>query len=165
MPKNWFPDTVILSNFAYANATSLLVARYGKKLKVPEEVYQEIMNGIIEGYQSLQIILDTIDSKQLERIVLTSKEREKYFLLSGNLGNGESACIAAAMHRKGIVISDDRAARNACNEKGIPYTGTIGVLKACCLDKSLSISDADRMLKAMITNGFYSPVRTIRDIM
>ncbi|MBA2368489.1 MAG: hypothetical protein H0V82_05635 [Candidatus Protochlamydia sp.] len=163
--SKWFANTVVLSNFAFAHAVSLLEVRYGKKMKIPEDVCQEIMNGIIEGYQSLNSIVNAINGQQFEKITLNSKERKEYFSLAHNLGSGESACIAAAINRKGAVISDDRAARSICNEKNIPYTGTIGILKACYLDKSLTLSDADSILKIMITNGFYSPVRTISDIL
>lgn len=168
MPKSkkcWFIDTMVISNFALAEKSSILSLRYGRNLKIPQEVYQEILNGIDRGHSKLSVIVQSVNKKQHEKIDLSNEEKKEYLLLLRTLGPGESACIAAALFRKGIVISDDRLARNICREKNIPCSGSIGILKASYLDKTLELSEADMILNRMIDNGFYSPVRSISDIL
>jgi hypothetical protein len=46
----------------------------------------------------------------------------------------------------------------------IPFTGTVGILKASMLDGQISISRADEILLRMIRAGFYSPIRSISTI-
>jgi len=63
------------------------------------------------------------------------------------------------------VVSDDRAARDACTERRLKKTGTIGILKTCCLDSTLSLQEADEVLQEMVAAGFYAPVSRISDIL
>ena len=47
--------------------------------------------------------------------------------------DADRACIAwRSVPPRGLVVTDDRAARNCCSERGVDFTGTIGILKACC---------------------------------
>jgi predicted nucleic acid-binding protein len=46
----------------------------------------------------------------------------------------------------------------------IPFTGTVGILKASLLDGHLPLPRADEILSKMIAAGFYSPIRSLADI-
>ncbi len=46
----------------------------------------------------------------------------------------------------------------------IPFTGTVGILKASVVGGYISLAQADESLRKMIKAGFYSPVRSIVDI-
>ena len=46
----------------------------------------------------------------------------------------------------------------------IPVTGTIGILKASVLGGHLKLDQADKILSKMTAAGFYSPLRSIADI-
>ena len=48
---------------------------------------------------------------------------------------------------------------------GIPATGTIGILKALCVDRTLSAEEADAVLGRMVAIVFYSPIRRISDLL
>jgi len=61
-------------------------------------------------------------------------------------------------------VTDDRAARGQCSLLKIPFTGTIGILKAAFLEGQISLSQADDILGKMIKTGFYSPIRNLSDI-
>src|SRR5262249_37525428 len=102
--------------------------------------------------------------KGFQKISLSEGEQDHYLLLLRNLGEGDASCIAAAYERKGIVVTDDRFARNFCQEKAIPVTGTIGILKATCLSGLLEPTHANQMLQKMISSGFSSPIHKIKDI-
>ena len=90
---------------------------------------------------------------------LAADERGDYRELLRILGPGEASCIACAKARGGIVVTDDKAARDCCAERGL--TGTIGILKACSLDETLSPGEADAVLQDVIDAGYYSPVTRI----
>jgi predicted nucleic acid-binding protein len=46
----------------------------------------------------------------------------------------------------------------------IPVTGTVGILKASVSEGNLSLDQADESLHKMIEAGFYSPIRSLADI-
>lgn len=170
MPNKQTPlffDTVVLSNFAFANeGISFLKTRYRKRGILTFQVLQEIAKAIYAGYSQLVTIENEIFSKNgFKKISLTAKEQEQFILLLRILGEGEASCLAAALSHHGIVVTDDRAARNSCKELQIPVTGTLGIMKAACLDGSLDKQKADQMLHQMILQGFYSPINKISDIL
>ena len=158
-------DTVTLSNFALTDAINLLVQRYQDRLLITSEVLDEIAEGIACGYTSLTEIEKFVDKKTFPYVILDSAERQIFHQLLRTLDSGEASCIAAATGRNGIVVTDDRVARTACEEREIRFTGTIGILKASCNDKLISPEEADKLLKQMEENGFYSPVKRISDIL
>ena len=166
MPEtSYFFDTVSLSNFALSGALALLVQRYGTAVSVPNEVLDELIAGAAAGYPALQHVVGLVDQGIFASTVLTKGERQVFAETISRLGQGEASCIAAATERGGIVVTDDRAARNACSERKVPVTGTIGILKAACIEGQVSVEEADRILTAMVRCGFYSPVNRIRDIL
>ena len=62
------------------------------------------------------------------------------------------------------IRMDDRAASGQCTLMRISFTGTIGILKAAFQEGLISLSQADDILSKMIKTGFYSPIRSISDI-
>jgi predicted nucleic acid-binding protein len=96
---------------------------------------------------------------------LSREEQEVYRRLLARLGEGEASSIAAALERKGTVVTDDRAARNVRREFEIALSGTIGILVAGVSDALLTHAAADEILDAMVEAGFHSPVRRISDIL
>lgn len=162
-----FFDIVVLSNFAFAEGGLIfLKKRYQQRGIITLQVLQEVAKATYAGYQQLEQIENILSTKEgFQKTALTDVERDYYILLLRNLGEGEASCLAAAYQRKGIVVTDDRTARNFCKEKGVPITGTIGILKAACLEGVLEAVQADRMLDQMISHGFYSPINKVSDIL
>lgn len=162
-----FFDTVVLSNFAFTkDGIIFLKNRYQGRGIITLQVFQEIAKATYADWKPW----DQIEKKLLtvggfQKTSLTEKEQSLYILLLRTLGEGESCCIAAAHERKGVVVTDDRVARNCCKEKNIMVSGTIGILKAACLDGILEADQANHMLSQMISHGFYSPVHKITDIL
>ena len=162
MPETlYFFDTVTLSNFALSGALDALQARYGRRLRVPGEVLDEIACGVAAGHGELREIEKRVDAGDFGRTDLSSAERRVFGGLLHHLGAGEAACVACAVCRGGVCATDDRTARACCAERGVPCTGTIGILRACCEDGTVSLEEADGILASMVQRGFYSPVRTV----
>ncbi len=65
--------------------------------------------------------------------------------LQHTLGQGESAAIAIAFHRKLWVAIDDRRARRACDELSprVPWIATEGLLGLAVTDGFLTKPEAD----------------------
>ena len=161
-----FGDTVTLCNFALCGRFGLLVDRYGASLCVTEQVRVELAAGRAAGYAGLEAVEEALSvGSILPAEPMRTAERALFTELLRTLGAGEASCIALARHRDGVVATDDRAARRWCYELGIPVTGTIGILKALCVDRALSADDADAVLARMVEIGFYSPVRRISDLL
>ncbi|MFC1452061.1 hypothetical protein ACFLSJ_01800 [Verrucomicrobiota bacterium] len=159
-------DAVTLSNFALAERLDLLVSRYGRRVRVTPEVLDEVTHGVVAGYVALSAIEEALADGFLRhaRPLSSSDKRETYRRLLRVLAPGQASCIACAEASGGVVVTDDRTARECCAQRGVKFTGTIGILKACCLDGTLSPDEADTVLRAMIDAGYYSPVRRISDL-
>jgi predicted nucleic acid-binding protein len=169
MPKrraSYFFDTVTLSNFAFADRLDLLTARYGQKLTITREVYNELAEGIVAGYEPLRKIEALVSNRAVSLFTLkeSGKEHAAFLSLLLTLSSGEASCIAAAMNRGGVVVTDDRAARSICAERDVKVTGTIGILLALCKSKTLTPTEADAILERMVHHGYRSPVKNISGI-
>lgn len=162
--KKWIFDTVVLSNFLLSDSMFVLANRYRRRGVITWEIYAEISAGIAE-YPKLKQIDRLIENQIFKLVSLSRKEREPFRELIGHLGKGEAACIAHAKERTAIVVTDDRTARKQCSLMKIAVTGTIGILKASVLDGQITLDQADEVLLKMIAAGFYSPLRSIADIM
>ena len=162
--KHYIFDTVSLANFLLTDTASMVTRRYGGRASITMQVLDELTSGMRTHIRLKQVEL-LLAQNHFALISLTPSEYTFYTGLIINLGKGEASCIAAASVRDAVVVTDDRAARNRCVESGIACTGTIGILKAACIDKQISALDADRVLHAMIENGFFSPVGRISDVL
>ena len=161
--KNWIFDTVTLSNFLLSDSTFILEIRYPKRGLITSEIYDELSAGMVE-YPKLKHIDQLVDDEIFKLVSLSRKEHKHFRQLIVHLGKGEASCIAYAKERDVIVVTDDRSARRQCSHMQIPVTGTIGILKASVLDGHLKLDQADTILTKMTDAGFYSPLRSIADI-
>lgn len=160
-PAGWFFDSVTLSNFALADGLHVLTTRYRGRGFVTTQVVDELTRGVTAGYAALAGCLPLVDKGILRLVSLDKTERTTYTQLNAHLGQGEAGTIAAASHRHGIVVTDDRAARRSCADMAIPVTGTIGILLASVRDRQLTLAAANDLLRKMIAAGFHSPVQRL----
>ena len=116
------------------------------------------------GSPKLKPIDRLVDDETIKLVSLSRQEHEHFRKLINHLGKGEASCIAYAYERNVIVVTDDRSARKHCSQMNIPMTGTIGILKASVLDGHIKLDQADKVLSKMTDAGFYSPLRSIADI-
>ena len=164
-PRRFFFDTVTLSNFALAGRFGLLVRRYGTSLYVTEQVRVELAAGRAGGHARLRAVDQALTTGAiLQAEPMSATERELFGELLRMFGAGEASCIALALHREGVVVTDDRVARRRCIELGVPVTGTIGILKALSVSRTISVAEADALLARMEESGFYAPLRRVSDL-
>jgi len=156
-------DTTVLSNLAAVDRLDLLEKRYHKMALTTVEVSDELRRGLQAGYGYLENVLRQIQSISPGgwlRIVTPESAAEhqlrgEFDLL---LDPGEASCLALAISRGLILVTDDLAARQLAQERGVPLTGTVGILLALVRDGSLSLTEANAILAEMIRRRYRSPV-------
>lgn len=62
------------------------------------------------------------------------------------------------------MVTDDLAARQLAHERGVPLTGTVGILLALVRDGVLSLTEANATLAEMIDRRYRSPVDRLDDL-
>ncbi len=151
-------DNTVLTNFALVNRPDLVLDLWGADSAATPAVMTEYQAGITRR----GLPADIWDSL----VQLTPNPVEKDFAerLSPKLGSGERACLAIAVHRKGMLACDDAEARREAQRFGLPITGSIGILVLNVRQGRLTRSEADALLEEMIALGYRSPVPTLDDL-
>ena len=127
------------------------------------EVGDELRKGLQAGYGYLEQVMQQIESISPGgwlRILVPESEvehrlRTEFDLL---LDPGEASCLALAISRGLTLVTDDLAARRLAKERGVPLTGTLGILVALVRGGVLSLTEANDILAAMIRRRYWSPV-------
>ena len=164
MPEVIF-DCCVISNFALSDSLSIMKDLYAHNAYITDFVSAEILRGIQKGHAGLMGIKEAVSEGWLKETVLRTKQEKAFFeSLSISLGLGDASSIAVAGTRSLTFACDDRVARGETNLSGVKLTGTLGILKRAVTKKIMNLSKADRILNQMITQGFYSPVRSVREI-
>jgi predicted nucleic acid-binding protein len=151
-------DSTIWSNFAHAEPPGLARLAF-PGIASPRQVLEEVEEGRRLGY------LGTFELGLIEEVVLTDAEAAMAAELERNLGRGEAACLAVGEFRKVLVLTDDRAARKVARSRGVQVSGTLGVLARLVDGETLSASQADDLLAAMMRAGYRSPVTSLAEIL
>ena len=161
-------NTTLVSNFAAIGRLDLLHYCWGN-LHIPEQVFTEIQDGRMQGYMFYDNIEREIAPFAPDGwLHLTSLQSPDEFLLFGkllgDLHHGEAACLAIAAQRKWIFLSDDRAARSAVVKLNVLFSGTLGVLVSLVKRGLLKCEEGDLVLQAMVVKGYFSPVRSLTEL-
>jgi predicted nucleic acid-binding protein len=98
--------------------------------------------------------------------VLTLSPPERAFAdtLSAALGAGERTCLSVAIHRRGILASDDGDARRAARNYGVFLTGSLGILALNTRSGVIKLAEGNKLLERPINKGYRSPVTTLDDL-
>ena len=105
-------DNTVLSNFALVKQLSLLIQVFGKHLATTPYVVQEYENGVRRGR------VPSISFDWIAVLPLTHDETTQMTYLQQQVDAGEASCLAVALGRQGIVLSDDRNARRLAGQIG-----------------------------------------------
>ena len=157
-------NNTALSNLAFVDSLELLKGVFERVYLTPE-VYGEVENGILLGRRYLKNIKLTLDAQDWLLITgLERRELELYSQLKEKVDIGEASCLAIAMNRKWLFVTDDRRARRIAERYNIRLSGTVGVLKLAVSQKFISKNEGNMLLQKMIQNGYYSPVSRLDGI-
>ncbi|HZF12883.1 MAG TPA: DUF3368 domain-containing protein [Thermoanaerobaculia bacterium] len=150
-------DTTVLNNFAQLQRPDLLRSVY-PDLAAPLPVWNELEMGVRRG------LVPACDWSWLKILDLTEREEARAAEISGELGAGEAACIAASVFRGFLVLTDDWEARSLGRSLGLEISGSLGVLDRLVLQQVLNLQEADTLLAEMVRRGFRSPYRSLREV-
>jgi predicted nucleic acid-binding protein len=157
-PRPILLDNTILSNFALVKRAEIVLNLW-PNCSTTMDAWVECRSGISLGY------LPKEGWETLHRIELTHTELEIAHQLSFSLGKGERTCIAAAINRGGLFISDDRKARQVAMEMGVIVSGTLGILVVAVEREIIPIDEANLLLAQMIEHGYRSPVINLNNLL
>jgi predicted nucleic acid-binding protein len=148
-------DCCVISNFALAGALDILERLYAGHAFLTTQTADEVTRGIAAGHRELRAVKIAIRSGWLKLLGPVGPDEDVLFqLLSVSLGLGEASSIAIAKGRSIVFASDDLVARREASRLDIRLSGTIGILRAAVRRKAVSRAEANRILKAMIAEGF-----------
>lgn len=152
-------DNTVLVNFAVAERPDLVLQTWPDALcttpAVRDEYRQGVANDVLPGSAWSRLPLCELTE---EEVAVASK-------LSSRLGAGERTCLAVAHCRDGLFVSDDADARVEARHRGIPVTGTLGILARVVDQEMISIGEGNRLLGRMIEAGYRSPVDRLDDLL
>ncbi len=95
----------------------------------------------------------------------TSPQEQALFIeLSLSLAAGEASCLALAIVRSLVLVSDDRAARQQASERGVRLTGTLGILVRAVREHHISLLEANDTLAQMIALRYRAPLQRLDDL-
>ena len=121
-----------------------------------EEVLEELKRG------EQRNVLPKRDWQWIRVLQIESSQEEFLFrLFAESLGKGESSCLSIAISRELKVLTDDKDTRRLAQRRGVPVSGTVGVLVEAVRDGHLSTEEGNTMLSDMIEKGYFSPFETL----
>ncbi len=157
-------NATVLSNLSRVDRLGILKELYGN-IVIPIQVYEEILQGISEGYSFLETVDKVAEEGWTVFEAPTSKEGRKCFKeLLVSVGYGEAAGIAVAKEQGLLFFSDDKKARQVAKEQGLEVCGTLGTLKLAVEEGMISIEEADKVLGEMIRGGYRSPIQSMKEL-
>lgn len=145
-------DNTVLTNLALVDRSDLAIRLWPRRVCTTPVVLDEYQAGAASG------LLPPEAWEKLPVVTLTQNEAAFAADLPPRLGAGERTCLAVAVHRGGLLASDDLDARRVALEHHVPKTGTIGILTLCVRRGHLGREEANALLAQMIALGYRSPI-------
>lgn len=147
MNKNTSCDTSVLINFLKIKRIDLL-----QECSHSFFITDHVQNEITESYPDQSALLKTaLDKNILTKVTVNSSEELKIFVelsKSGQLGAGECAAIASAVHQKNYLAIDDNQAIQKASALLLPnfILRTQDLILIMIQENLLSIAEADEFL-------------------
>jgi predicted nucleic acid-binding protein len=80
------------------------------------------------------------------------------------LGAGESGSLAACVANGWALASDDRDARRVASSRGVPVTGTTGILLRAVRLDLIDLDTAESVFQRRIAGGYHAPVARLAEL-
>ncbi|MFQ6056499.1 MAG: hypothetical protein ACE5J3_11020 [Methanosarcinales archaeon] len=137
-------DCDILSMFGKVGAVQHLKELF-EEIYIPPAVYEELRRAKEIGFDFVDELIENIkilnlnDEEFSEFILLV--EHEKY------LHSGELQGIVLCKHRNGVLLTNDRRAKNFCKRNNIVYFDVKGILRAFYKKKVLEREEIRNLVR------------------
>lgn len=155
-------DTTVLSNFASTDGLSLVTAILESPVVVPA-VRDELERGLDAGHEYLATAVDALDEGLSVQPLSSDDDRPE---IRDRLDLGEAESLLWAIEHRGTLATDDLAARTIADQRGVPVTGSIGLLVLGVESGHLDRATADEWLDTWREKrGYYAPVESVTEIL
>ena len=153
-------DNTVLSNFALIGREDILQQVFRKNFFTTQEVFEELERGQDRG------VLPKRNWRWIKILRINSPQETRLFrLFSASFGKGESSCVSVAVSRNLKILTDDLDARKLAQRRGIPVSGTIGILVEAVRIGILSLDEGNTMLSKMTAKGYFSPFVNLDELL
>jgi predicted nucleic acid-binding protein len=152
-------DNTVLTNLALVNRAELVTSLWATSACTTPAVLAEYQAGVSSG------LLPPNAWANLPIVTLNEEEVAFAVALPPRLGAGERTCLAVAVHRQGLLASDDLDARHIARRHGVSTTGTVGILVLCVRRGHLSRDQAEALLAEMRALGYRSSVTSLAPLL
>ena len=149
-------DNTVLSNFALVKRPDLVNSFWPGLACTTPTALGEYLSA------SDKIAFPVEYWSELPVLELSEQEEQLARQFSARLGAGERSCIAVAILRQGLFVSDDLDARRIARDRNVLLSGTLGILIGCVQRNLLTMAQANRLLGIMIAAGYRSPVSELK---
>lgn len=150
-------DTTVVSNFAFTGDLDLVLNDPNTEVVTVPAVIDEIRTGdedsdfLAEAREGLSVI--EVESGPESGIL-------------DRLDYGEAHALHAAIVEEGTLATDDLPARELADQRGVPVTGSIGLLVRLVRYEKFTVNEADAVLRRWIEGGgYFSPVESVREVL
>ena len=137
-------DSDILSMFGKAGAVLHLKQLFGE-ICIPPAVYDELRRAKEIGFDFVDELIDNI-----EILNLSGDEFSEFIRLANDeryLHSGELQGIVLCKNRNGVLLTNDRRAKNFCKRTDIAYFDIKGILRAFYKENVLKEEDIRSIVK------------------
>jgi predicted nucleic acid-binding protein len=137
-------DSSVVVDFHLTGNLTLLEGLFAGRMLVSNFVTNELANANIEVHSAEEVVLSADDEWDFFHDLRKRKQA---------LGPGELGALTVAKFRHATLLSNDKQARSAADEEGIPMSGAIGVLECAVEVESIQPTAAVAILEDMIREG------------
>jgi len=137
-------DSSVVVDFYLTGNLLLLEGLFAGRMLVSDFVTNELADAKIQLNSADLVVLSADDEWDFFHDLRKRKQA---------LGPGELGAITVAKFRHTTLLSNDKQARSAAEEEGIPISGAIGVLECAVETESIQPTAAVAILEDMIREG------------
>jgi len=145
-------DTDVITTFSKIKRLDLLQKLFPRdEFFIPLAVHNELIKAQEIGYEFAEHV---IGSRLFETLTLSNEEKDFVNELSWkrkSLSSGEKEAIALCKYREYALITNDRVAKNACDENSIEFFDLGMLLKTLWKSKIMSKEEVDKLIDEIET--------------
>lgn len=144
-------DTNILSTFAKIDRLDLLEEVLGE-MHISPNVLDEVKRAEELGYPHAEKILGWVKK---DKILISCPQDDEVKLLDEvpfSFGRGERDCVAMALKRNALIVTNERKVLNYCKKKGIAHVRLNTLLRKLWKDEIMSQDEVRELIDEIEEN-------------
>ena len=133
-------DTNILSTFAKIDRLDLLEEVF-KEMHISPNVLDEVKRAEELGYSHAEKILELIRKGKIQISCPREDEIEFIDKIPSSFGRGERDCVAMALKRDALIVTNEGKVLNYCKQNGIDHVRLNTILRKLWIDEIIEQED------------------------